>query len=57
MFEDPARQLDARADVEFAEDLSQVERNGVRADEQLIGDLLVGEPLGDETQNFALPRS
>lgn len=48
MFEDLPRQFDARADVEFAEDLPQVERDGVDADGQLIGDALVGEPLGDE---------
>src|SRR5690606_41512515 len=41
-------QFDARTDVEFAEDLPQVVRHGVDADEQLIGDAPVGEPLGDE---------
>ena len=37
-----------RGDVELAEHLAQVERDGVRADEQLVGDLLVGQALGHQ---------
>jgi hypothetical protein len=39
-------QIDARGDVELAEHLAQVERDGVRADEQLVGYLLIGQALG-----------
>src|SRR5258707_7744929 len=47
-------QIDAGADVQLAEDLAEVERDGVRAQEHLGGDLLVGQALGDQVRNGAL---
>src|SRR6476619_4934312 len=41
-------QIDARGDVELAEHLAQVERDGVRADEQLVGYLPIGQALGHQ---------
>src|SRR5258708_21432620 len=47
-------QIDAGADVQLAEDLTEMERDGVRAQEHLAGDLLVGQALGDEVRDGAL---
>src|SRR6266542_2169326 len=51
--EDPG-QVDAGADVQLAEDLAEVERHGVRAQEHLGGALLVGQALGDQVGDGAL---
>ena len=37
-----------RADVQLAEHLAEMERDGMRAEEHLAGDLLVGQTLGDQ---------
>jgi hypothetical protein len=41
-------QIDARGDVELAEHLAQVESDGVRADEQLVGYLPIGQAPGHQ---------
>jgi hypothetical protein len=45
---DPGKR-EARLDVELGEDASKVARDGVRGHEQLLGDLAVGEALGNQT--------
>src|SRR5258705_13481170 len=47
-------QIDAGADVQLAEDLAEVERDGVRAQEHLGGDLLIGQALGDQVRHGTL---
>ena len=49
----------ARGDVERAEDRAEVHLDGVGADDQPVGDLLVGQPLRDKPQHldFALAQS
>src|ERR1700733_4625754 len=49
-----AGELDPGRDAELAEDLAQVEGDRVHADEHLVGDLAVGESLGDELGHRAL---
>ena len=49
-----ARQLDARADVELAVDGAQVRLDRAGADDELVGDLAVGAPGGDELGDLAL---
>src|SRR5581483_4283684 len=51
------RELGPRGDTEFGEDVAQVRRDGSRRDEQLVGDLLVGQSLGHELDDLALGRS
>jgi hypothetical protein len=46
--DDQAGEFDAGVDVEFAEDLSEVEADGVGGEVKVGGDLAVGETLGDE---------
>src|SRR6185436_6697041 len=48
------REREARVDVELGEDASQMARDGVRGHEQLLGDLAVGETLGDEARDGEL---
>jgi hypothetical protein len=40
--------LGTRADAKLAENLSQVERDGINAHVHPLGGLLVAEPLGDQ---------
>src|SRR6202000_2626811 len=40
-------------DFEVAESLAEVKRDRVRADEHLVGDLLVGQSRGDEARHAA----
>ena len=49
-------ELRPRPDVSLLEDVPQVRLDRVRAEEQLLGDLLVREALGDQTGNDALLR-
>jgi hypothetical protein len=44
------------AHAELGEDVADVELDGAGADEELVGDLLVGEALAEQRQNFALAR-
>jgi hypothetical protein len=48
LFQGDAGQVDPGADPQLAEDLAQMERHGVHAQEHLVGGLLVGQPLCDE---------
>ena len=43
---------DSGRDLDFAIDGSQVVVDGARADDESFGDLRVGEPLGQEVQDF-----
>ena|SRR5947209_20577722 len=54
LLEEYAGQFGTGADAEFAEDFSQVVFDGVRADEQLRGDLRVRFALGDEAGDLRL---
>src|SRR5262249_16643337 len=49
-----ARELDPRADVELAVDVAQVRLDGARAEDELVGDLAVRSPGGDERGDLAL---
>jgi hypothetical protein len=42
------RELSTRLEAQLGEHLAEVVLDGVRADEQLRGDLLIVGPLGDE---------
>jgi len=46
--------LGARLDVQFFVNTPEVSANGINADVQLIGNLLVGKPLGQAVQNHLL---
>src|SRR3954468_3884527 len=48
------RRLGAAGGVELAEDVGDVHRDGLRADEQLLADLAVGAALGDQREDLAL---
>ena len=52
MLDGVAGRRGSRGDPELAVDRGQVPVDGARTDDQLFGDLGVGEPLGDETQHF-----
>src|SRR4051794_8091973 len=52
----PARQLGAVADAELAEDAGEVRLDGLLADPQGRGDLLVHLALGDEARDLELRR-
>src|SRR3954453_3114655 len=51
---DGARQLDARGDVELAEDVAQVRLDRLGAEEELGGDLGVRPAIDDERGDLAL---
>src|SRR5215217_1544784 len=51
-----ARQLDAVAHAELLEDVRAVTLDGLLADEQQVGDLLVGVGLGDQLDDLLLAR-
>lgn len=46
--------LGAPPDVEFGEEVGAVGFDGIYGDEQPVGDLLVGEALGHEFEDFVL---
>src|SRR4051794_13738257 len=48
--------LGARVHVELAEDVGEVGRDRLLSDEQPLGDLAVGQPLGEEAQDLGLAR-
>ena len=50
------RGLGAAGGVELAEDVGDVDRDGLGADEELLGDLAVGPALGDQREDLALAR-
>src|SRR5258705_11477877 len=50
------RQLRSRTNAELGVDPRQVGFDGTYADHERTGDLLVGEPLGDELRDLALGR-
>src|SRR5262249_4823293 len=41
-------------DLEFGEDVADVARDGARAEEEGVGDLPVGVPIGEETKHLGL---
>src|SRR5215213_11931961 len=53
----PGRGGRARGDAELAEDVGDVAVDGVLAQHEPLGDLPVGEALGDELEHLALPRA
>src|SRR5215213_4715214 len=50
---DPARDLDAGGDAKLREDVSQVGLDGLLAQHELLRDLAIGLPLGDQVGNLA----
>jgi hypothetical protein len=48
LFSHETGKLDTRADAKLAENLPQVERDGMNAHEHPLGGLLVAKPLGDQ---------
>jgi hypothetical protein len=50
------RRRSARGDLELAVDRAQVRVNGVRAEDQPLGHLCIGQPLGYQTQHLDLAR-
>ena len=48
--------LGAAGGAELAEDVGDVHRDGLRADEQLLADLAVGPALGDQGEDLGLAR-
>ena len=56
MIRECAGELDPAGDVELAEDLVQVVLDGAGADEQLAGDLPVGQALGGQPGDLRLLR-
>jgi hypothetical protein len=47
---------EARVDVELAEDVRHVRRDGLLADEEPVGDLAVGESVGEQPEHLDLSR-
>lgn len=48
--------LDAGVDVEFAEDVVDVGADGGAADEERLGNLGIGPPLGKKSEDFSFAR-
>ena len=48
--------LGARRGLELGQDVGDVDRHGLGADEELLADLAVGATLGDEGEDLPLPR-
>ena len=48
--------LGARLDVQFSVNATEISADGINTDVQLVGDGLVGEPLGQTVQNHFLAR-
>lgn len=44
-----------RADIEPGQDVDDMSRHRSQADEERVGDLAIGEPIGEEVQHLALP--
>ena len=55
MVDDPSRELHARRETEFAEDLAHVRVDRSLRDREGGGDLPIRQTLRDEQRNFALP--
>ena len=51
---DPSGQVDARGHVELAEHVAQVRLDGLEAQEQLVGDLLIRAAVDDEPGDLEL---
>ncbi len=47
--------LGAIRGAQFGQEMLDVEFDGMQAEDQLLGDLLVGAPLGHQLQDAALP--
>ena len=56
LLDDPRRDLAARMEAEFVEDVDDVPLGGRGRDDQLVADLAIGEPARDQQRDLALAR-